>query len=169
MLTTIEKVIFLQDIDIFESTTTENLAHVAAITEEVEFKKDQFIFKEGDQAKSLKVLGSGKVILEMTITRLPERDLSPRATVDVVVKGEVFGWSAVVEPHIYTTCAQAIDKCNCVTIDGGKLCELMDSAPEIGYILIRELSQVIASRLTHTRQTLLSERGLALLAEHYRY
>ena len=64
MFTTIEKVIFLQDIDIFESTTTENLAHIAAITEEVEFKKDQVIFKEGELSDALYLVIDGQVRLE---------------------------------------------------------------------------------------------------------
>jgi CRP/FNR family cyclic AMP-dependent transcriptional regulator len=64
MFTTVEKVIFLQDIDIFESTTTENLAHIAAITEEVEFKKDQIIFKEGEFSDALYLVIDGQVRLE---------------------------------------------------------------------------------------------------------
>jgi len=64
MFTTVEKVIFLQDIDIFESTTTENLAHIAAITEEVEFKKDQVIFKEGEFSDALYLVIDGQIRLE---------------------------------------------------------------------------------------------------------
>ena len=37
MLTTVEKVIFLQDIDIFEFASTEDLAYLVAIMDEVEF------------------------------------------------------------------------------------------------------------------------------------
>ena len=64
MFTTVEKVIFLQDIDIFESTTTENLAHIAAITEEVEFKKDEVIFKEGEFSDALYLVIDGQIKLE---------------------------------------------------------------------------------------------------------
>ncbi len=64
MFTTVEKVIFLQDIDIFESTTTESLAHIAAITEEVEFKKDQVIFKEGEFSYALYFVIDGQIRLE---------------------------------------------------------------------------------------------------------
>jgi hypothetical protein len=41
MLTTIEKVIFLQDVDIFEYTSTEDLSHIAAITTEIEIRKNK--------------------------------------------------------------------------------------------------------------------------------
>jgi CRP/FNR family cyclic AMP-dependent transcriptional regulator len=64
MLTTVEKVIFLQDIDIFESTTTENLAHIATITEEIEFNKDKIVFKEGEFSDALYLVIDGQVRLE---------------------------------------------------------------------------------------------------------
>ena len=35
MLTVVEKVIFLQDVDIFEFASTEDLSHIAMITEEI--------------------------------------------------------------------------------------------------------------------------------------
>ena len=48
MLTTIEKVLLLQDIDIFEFTTTEDLSHIATITEEVEYKVDSTLQRRGN-------------------------------------------------------------------------------------------------------------------------
>jgi hypothetical protein len=48
VLTKVEKVLFLQDVDIFEYTATEDLSHIAAITEEIELKPDEIIFKEGE-------------------------------------------------------------------------------------------------------------------------
>ena len=61
MLTTIEKVLFLQDIDIFEHTSTEDLARIAAITDEVSYPAQSFIFKEGDVSDSMYTVIEGKV------------------------------------------------------------------------------------------------------------
>ncbi|MFQ5583160.1 MAG: Crp/Fnr family transcriptional regulator [Calditrichia bacterium] len=63
MLTTIEKVIFLQDVDIFKFTSTQDLAHVAAITEEVAFTKEEPIYKEGDLSDSMYLIIEGSVAL----------------------------------------------------------------------------------------------------------
>ena len=63
MLTTIEKVIFLQGIDIFEHTQTKDLAHIALITDEVELKKDSVIFEEGDISDAMYMVIDGKVRL----------------------------------------------------------------------------------------------------------
>lgn len=64
MLTIIEKVIFLQDIDIFKQTTTENLRYLAQITDEVEFEQDETIYQEGDFPDSLYLVLEGEVRLE---------------------------------------------------------------------------------------------------------
>ena len=63
MLTTVEKVLFLQEIDIFEYTSTEDLSHIAAITEEIEFQPDMTIYKEGDLPDAMYMVISGQVRL----------------------------------------------------------------------------------------------------------
>lgn len=63
MLTTVEKVIFLQDIDIFEFTSTEDLSHIAAITDEIEYKADEQICTEGSIPDAMYMVYEGKVRL----------------------------------------------------------------------------------------------------------
>lgn len=63
MLTTIERVIILQEIDVFEQLTTEDLALLAAIAEEVEFPEDRAIYEEGDSPDSMYLVLEGRVRL----------------------------------------------------------------------------------------------------------
>ena len=63
MLTTVEKVLLLQDVDIFEHTSTEDLSHVAAIAEEIEFQTGDVIYKEDEIPDSMYVVIEGKVRL----------------------------------------------------------------------------------------------------------
>jgi len=63
MLTIIEKVIFLQDIDIFEYMSTEDLTHIAEIAEVVEYEKDNNIFSEGDIPDAMYMILEGDVKL----------------------------------------------------------------------------------------------------------
>jgi CRP-like cAMP-binding protein len=63
MLTTVEKVIFLQDIDFFEFTHTEDLAYIAAITQEVRVKAGSIIYKEGEVSDSMYLVLDGRVRL----------------------------------------------------------------------------------------------------------
>ena len=63
MLTTVEKVIFLQDVDIFEYISTEDLAHIAAITEECEFPPESIIYKEKEISDSMYLVIEGSIAL----------------------------------------------------------------------------------------------------------
>lgn len=61
MLTTIEKVLLLQGVDILVDTETENLAKIAAIAREVRFEEGATIFKEGEPSDALYIVVEGTV------------------------------------------------------------------------------------------------------------
>jgi CRP-like cAMP-binding protein len=64
MLTIIEKVIFLQDIPEFAEIPTEQLSHIASITEEVpELEPDTTLIKQDEPAEGLYFVLEGKVRL----------------------------------------------------------------------------------------------------------
>ena len=63
MLTTIEKVIFLQEIDAFANLNSEDLAHIASISEEVSFPKGSVIYREKGNPDSMYLIISGRVRL----------------------------------------------------------------------------------------------------------
>ena len=150
------KLAIIQGSRVFHQLNNQQLQKLVAISREETYETGHSIFKEGDPAQNFYILEEGKVILEMRLAPVEERSPSPLGTIDVVTRGETFGWSALVEPYIFT-------------INGAKLRELMDADPLMGYEVMKGLSQVIASRLSHTRQMLLSERGLALLSQIYSY
>ena len=97
MLTTIEKVLLLQGVDIFLETETEHLAKVAAVAEEVRLAADTVIFREGEPSDALYVILEGTVSLrkdgtEKTVVRENETfglwallDESPRLVTAVAV------------------------------------------------------------------------------------
>ena len=63
MITTIEKVIFLQEVDVFESLKTEDLAQLASIAEVLEFPAESEIFSEGGTGDSMYLVMEGQVRL----------------------------------------------------------------------------------------------------------
>ena len=64
MLTIVEKVIFLQDVAEFEFATTEDLAHIATITEEVTFEPKSIIYREREVSDSMYLVIEGRVRLD---------------------------------------------------------------------------------------------------------
>ena len=64
MSTIIEKVIFLQGIEAFAEIPTEQLSHIASITEEIELEPETILIKQDEPADALYFVIEGKVRLE---------------------------------------------------------------------------------------------------------
>jgi len=130
MLTTVEKVIFLQDIDIFESTTTENLAHIAAITEEVEFKKEQAIFKEGEFSDALYLVIDGQIRLER------ENKLV------MIAKGkDVFGTWALFDDEPRVVTATTLEESHLLKIDKEDFVDLLADHVQITQAILKTMAK----------------------------
>jgi hypothetical protein len=67
-----------------------------------------------------------------------------------VGKGEIFGWSALVPPHRLTASARCQGKADVITINGKELLELLEKGGRSGYVVMKNLSALISSRLALT-------------------
>ncbi|MGM0739119.1 MAG: Crp/Fnr family transcriptional regulator [Bacteroidota bacterium] len=63
MNTTIERVIFLQSIELFADIPSEQLAQIAGITEYFTLSEDEILFKKGDKSQHLFLLIDGSVAI----------------------------------------------------------------------------------------------------------
>lgn len=64
MLTTIEKVLLLQNIELFSSVTSEQLSFLAAIAEEVLVEPNRVLYRQDDPPDGLYIVVSGSVRME---------------------------------------------------------------------------------------------------------
>ncbi len=64
MLTVVEKVILLQNVDVFSEVPSEQLTYLASIAEEVDCLKGDILFRENDPADALYLVLDGNVSLE---------------------------------------------------------------------------------------------------------
>jgi CRP-like cAMP-binding protein len=89
-----------------------------------------------------------------------------QVTVDFITRGESMGWSAVVEPYIYTLSARCLEDTKLISFDSEKLRDMMEEDNALGFKIMQSTAKVISSRLTHTRIILVGERGLSTLTEY---
>jgi len=64
MRTVIEKVIFLQNVDVFSHVPTEQLAYLAAIAEETDFEANEVVYREEDRSDAMFLVIEGRVNLQ---------------------------------------------------------------------------------------------------------
>ncbi len=63
-MTLIEKVLFLQNVELLSSLSPEQLGRIALITKEAEMPRGKVVFREKDRSDSMYIIVRGKVALE---------------------------------------------------------------------------------------------------------
>ncbi|MFQ5874435.1 MAG: cyclic nucleotide-binding domain-containing protein, partial [Dehalococcoidia bacterium] len=151
---------------IFEGLTEGELGRIAPLCREKVYEAGEVIFQEGEVAKDLCLVVDGKVALEMKLQPWPHAPIR-HTTVDLITRGETFGWSALVEPHILTLSARCLTKTKVIAIDGSELRRLLDTDCHMGYEVMGRLSHVVASRLRDTTAKLMEFLRGEELAHEY--
>jgi CRP-like cAMP-binding protein len=149
----------LKKCQLFAGLKESELNQVAAIAEVKEYSAGATIFQEGTKADELLVVEEGKVALQMVLADSPALS-ARRVTIDIITENETLGWSALVEPYVYTLAAIALQRTRMLSINALSLRTIMEQNRDIGYQITRGLAKVIADRLATTRHVLVSERLL---------
>jgi CRP/FNR family transcriptional regulator, cyclic AMP receptor protein len=136
-LTTIEKVIFLKSVDIFEHATVEQLGRIAGLTEEVYFEPGETIFKEGEPGDAFYLLISGRVFIARNGNTLRE-----------MKEKEAFGTLEVLDFHPRAITAKAIDQVRALKLNGQEFYDLLSLDIEMVQAVFRMLCGLIRRLLT---------------------
>jgi CRP-like cAMP-binding protein len=157
----------LRKTQIFEGLTDEQLDTIAPLCRQVHCLSGKVFFSEGDDATDLFVVLDGQVALEVELF-MGDHVRPQIITVEKIEKDDTFGWSALVEPRRMTTTARCTRDVDIVAINGDDLKTLLKEHPGIGIVVMENVAKIVRSRLVHTRQRLIAERGLEALYESHR-
>jgi CRP-like cAMP-binding protein len=94
---------------------------------------------------------------------LPLKPVTRETTIDMLGKGEAFGWSALVAPHRLTATAICAQQVKCLVFSRTDLEEFFKQNTHIGYVVMANLAKVIANRLRDVRLQLIREMGQSLM------
>lgn len=144
MYTTIEKVIFLQDIDVFSEVRTDDLVHLAAIAEEVRFDPGNHLYKIHETGDALFLIIDGNVRLH-------------RDSQEIAVMGphEAIGTWALFDNKPRVATATAIDETLALCINREDFYELLSDHVRIAEAVLKNL----ASRLRTVVDRVSAEMG----------
>ncbi len=120
MLTTVEKVIALQDVDIFTHVSTDQLAFLAAITSEREHSSGEVVYGEKDPADSMYLVIRGKV-------RLHRNGLD----ITTAGPGESFGTWALFDDEPRVSAATSVEDSTVLRLDKEDFIDLLADNVEI--------------------------------------
>jgi len=126
MDTTIERVIFLQGIELFADIPSEQLAYLAGITSQLTVDEGEVLFKEGDRSQFLYLLINGKV----HVTR---NGVLRKVVTDQEAVGE-WGFFDGKERLISATC---IEECHFLKINRMDFFDLLEERVQLSRGLIK--------------------------------
>jgi CRP/FNR family transcriptional regulator, cyclic AMP receptor protein len=155
----------LKEFAFFKEFNDEQLDKLSALASEESYLAGTQMYQNGDAARSLYLVKEGKVVMFIDNYMGPHKP-PMQVTVDMITKGEPMGWSAVVEPFLYTLGALCIDDSKVIAFDSFGLRKLMEEDCNLGFKIMQVVAKLISTRLIHTRIILVGERGLSVLSEY---
>ena len=111
-----------------------------------DLKAGEMLFEEGERHKELYILLEGQLSVEALV---PAHGLVCIYTVEPL---DLIGWSCLT-PFVRqrTATARATLDCSLIAFDGKDLKSLCEQDHDLGYLIMRRMANVIASRMLSTR------------------
>ena len=128
MLTIIEKVIFLQNVDVFATIPTEQLSHLAAIADEASYAPGELIYKYEEPSDALYVVLDGTVRLHRG-----EEEIA------VVASKDPFGTWALFENAPRVTAATATEETRVLRIFRDDFLDILSDNVQITESVLKSL------------------------------
>src|SRR2546425_12707583 len=131
-LTPVDKVLCLQSVDVFKHATTEMLAYIGSIAQEVQAPRRHVIFCEDDMSDAMYVVVSGRVRLDKTGKEV--------ITVDT---GQSFGTWALFDNQPRLLTATALEDVHLLKIRSEDFYDLLSDHDEITPVIFRAVIERI--------------------------
>jgi len=122
-----------------------------------EFKADDRILYQGGPANRFYLILEGRAELELPVAG------GDGVHVQTLGAGDVLGWSWLFPPYHWHFDARAVTPIKAIFFYGTRLRELCEENRDLGYELMKRVSEIVISRLQATRRQLAEHRKNLLL------
>ena len=135
----------LEKVDIFRGLSSRQLESLAQVSEERKYRRGEVVFTENSSGAEVYIIKKGKVCIELGLKGKPNT-----ATIQRLGVGQIFGELALVDKRSRSATAICDNDCDIIIIDRVKLDELFKQDSRLGYVVMRNLAQLLAERLRRT-------------------
>ena len=153
-MVTQDKVDAIKTIRFFDGLNDQELIELANFCSETSFSEGQICQAEGQAASRIHLILKGRVG-----SVNPIRNALPPASemiLEVLSAGDIFGWSSLIKGTTSWPAIRALEPVSALYIEARDLLNLCEQNKGIGYIIMRNLSSIIASRLRRYRMSMLN-------------
>lgn len=150
MLNQAELTSAIKSIPWFLELNSENLQRLTSIADVRSYQTDEVLFSEGEQHGNLYIVIEGKVQIESFVPGYGSLPIFTAESLDVV------GWSSLT-PVVRqkTGTARVTETAKLLVFDAEQLMELCEEDCDLGFLIMRRLTNIVASRLLTHRLHLL--------------
>ena len=135
----------LEKVEIFRGLSPTQLESLAQISAEKKYRGGETVFTERSSGAEVYIVKKGKVCIELGLKGKPNT-----ATIQRLSTGQIFGELVLVDKRSRSATAVCENDCEIITIDRDRLDELFEQDSRLGYIVMRNLAQLLAERLRRT-------------------
>lgn len=129
----------IQKSELFKGVSQRVISEIEKSSEEITYEKDSIIFNADEEARYVYELAEGSVDILML-----EKDV---VHLTVCRGGQIFGWSALVEPFMYTASARCSSDTKVIRTSKDSIENAIKRHPEEGLAILQHLAGIISKRL----------------------
>ena len=130
MLTNLEKVLLLQNVDSFSQVTLEQLSYLAAIAQEITVPPGEQLYREGDSPDGLYIVVSGSVLMRHSLQ-----------DIDRIMPNDAFGVWALFDDEPRLTTAETVEETRLLFVPREEFYSVLSDHVDIVAGLFKHLAQ----------------------------
>ncbi|HSJ55719.1 MAG TPA: cyclic nucleotide-binding domain-containing protein [Anaerolineae bacterium] len=140
----------LRSCELFSRLSDPELSEIATIATTETYDAEDVICSEQEVAGRIFILQDGCVQVHFKMRSSLQADSD--VTIEEVEPGRIFGWSSLVRQRQFTASARAVGRVRLIVLNADDLNALFDRDTHVGFAVMKQLAEVIASRLRRTRE-----------------
>ena len=140
---------YIKQATIFAGLDDVQMGKIGEKGERRKFAQGDVVFEEGSSGHELYIVLEGRI--EITVKMARESEQAP---VHVVEPGAIFGEFSLVSDHERSATAVACQDSLCFVLKRSVFRQIADEDPKLGYIVLRDLGEILVERIIKTTQEL---------------
>jgi len=137
----------IRNFDLFSGLNEDELTEVAELCKRRIYELNSVIFDLDTLSDEIFIVEGADDSIQVEIPLGPGEG---KVIIHTLTRGETFGWAALGSNHVKTAIVRCLARVSVVAINGNSLIQLMERNNHIGFIIMRNLSEIIALRLAYT-------------------
>jgi CRP/FNR family transcriptional regulator, cyclic AMP receptor protein len=142
----------LQQVDIFEDLTPDQIKLVDEICQEKAYEPGTVIFEENELSKEFYIIMDGEVEIQVDPDTIGDgSDAYQPSTIAILRRGQSFGEVAIVDPGVRSASAKSGEEgSKLLVIDRAAFLKLLESDYQMGYTVMRNFAADLALKIRQT-------------------